>query len=299
MRDKYLKKLSSDRYLKIFIVIISGFFAGIGLNMFLTPANVFASGVPGVAQLLAAAAERYLSLSIGAGVLIMILNLPIFILSWIKLGKTSTLYSFFVVLSMSIATTIIPVVTLVDDILLNAILGGVFIGASIALCLKYGFTTGGLDIIALALAKTTGRSVSTLIFLQNLVIIILAGLMYDWSIAIYTIISLYCLSIVVDKIHTSGKKITAFIISEKEKEIVQELTSAIPRGVTVLEGKGGYSNKKTAVIMTVVSQYEIYDLEKKVYAVDSRAFINIVPTHRVVGEFWNEEQQKEYLYKKV
>lgn len=284
----------NELFFKGFIVIISGVLVGIALNMFLIPANIFSAGVTGIAQLISGAFEKFSNISVDTGILIFILNIPIFVLSWLKLGKSATFYSFLVVVSMSAATMIVPVMSVTQDTLLNSLVGGVLFGISIGLCLKFGFTTGGLDIVALVIAKTTGRSVSSLMFIQNLVIITLAGLMYDWQTAIYTVISIYCLSIVIDKIHTSSQKVTAFIISSKSQEVVDKLKLNIPRGMTLLDARGGFSNNKSAVVMTVVSRYELYDLEKYVYEVDEKAFVNIVPTQSVLGQYWNEDQQREY-----
>lgn len=285
----------NELFIKTFIVIFSGILVGIALNMFLIPANIFSAGVTGAAQLISGAFEKFSSIRVDTGLLIFVLNIPIFVLSWLKLGRSATVYSFLVVVSMSLATMIIPITTVTQDTLLNALVGGVLFGISIGLCLKFGFTTGGLDIVALVIAKTTGRSVSSMMFIQNLVIITLAGLMNDWQTAIYTVISIYCLSIVIDKIHTSSQKVTAFIISGKSQEVVDKLKLNIPRGMTLLDARGGYSNNKSAVIMTVVSRYELYDLEKYVYEIDENAFVNIVPTQSVLGQYWNEDQQRAYL----
>lgn len=281
--------------IKLVIVVLAGLLAGIALNLFLIPANVFSAGVPGIAQLVAGAFTKFLNITLETGLVIFILNIPIFILSWLKLGKSATFYSFLVVVSMSLATMFIPVAQVTQDTLLNSVVGGVLVGISAALCLKFGFTTGGLDIVALVIAKTTGRTVASLMFLQNLIIISVAGLMYDWQTAIYTILSIYCLSVVVDKLHTSSQKVTAFIISGNSQAVVDKLKLNIPRGMTLLDARGGYTNNKAAVVMTVVSRYELYDLEKYVFEVDEKAFVNIVPTQSVLGQYWNEDQQKAYL----
>ncbi|QIL46588.1 YitT family protein [Vagococcus coleopterorum] len=285
----------NEVFVKLVVIVISGILAGVALNMFLIPANVFSSGLPGIAQLVSGAFDKFLGMQFETGILIFVLNIPIFLLSWLKLGKSATVYSFLAVVAMSLSTMIIPVVTVTQDTLLNSLVGGVIVGISAALCLKFGFTTGGLDIVALVIAKTTGRSVASLMFLQNLVIIAVAGLMYDWQTAIYTILSIYCLSVVVDKLHTSSQKVTAFIISSKSQEVVDKLKVNIPRGMTLLDAKGAFSNSSSTVIMTVVSRYELYDLEKYVYEIDEKAFVNIVPTQRVLGQYWNEDQQRAYL----
>lgn len=279
---------------KLIVVVVTGILAAVSLNIFLIPANVFSAGLNGIAQLVSGAFDMYLGMTVNTGILIFVLNIPIFLISWLKLGKEATVYSFLTVVSMSVFTMIIPQYSITDNVLLNTVAGGVVVGLGAGLCLVFGFTTGGLDIIALVVAKTTGKTVGSLLFLQNLLIILVSGLMYDWETALYTIISIFCLTQIVDKMHTGSQKMTAFIISAKSDEIKAAIHSAIPRGMTLLPGRGGFTNQENTVIMMVVSKYELYDLEKLVYEIDEKAFVNIVPTQSVMGQFLNEDEQREH-----
>ncbi|MGX6961243.1 YitT family protein [Vagococcus xieshaowenii] len=274
------------------IIIVSSVIGSIGLNMFLIPANVFSAGVNGVAQLVSGFLSMNFNLSIDTGILIFLLNIPIFLIGWIKLGAKATIYSFFSVLAFSLFALIIPVQEIIQDPLLNSIIGGILIGIGSAYCLKYGFTTGGFDLLSVIISKVTGKSVGSMMFMMNLLVIAGAGFLYDWKQAIYTIISIYALSIVVDKIYTSGHKLTVFIVTGKEQEVLDVFKKNIIRGVTVLPGKGGYSGVDRSLLMVVVNRYELYDIEKLLHSVDENAFVNVIATEVVLGEFWTQEQQK-------
>ncbi|RSU15763.1 hypothetical protein CBF29_00170 [Vagococcus elongatus] len=278
------------------VILINALLAAIGLNLFLIPANVFSAGLNGVSQLLSEALNIFSGITVDTGILVFLLNIPVFMLGWIKLGPKATIYSFLTVFSFSISLLLIPVHAIVEDTLLNAIVGGVLVGIGAALCLKFGFTTGGFDVLSVIIAKSTGKSVGNMMFLMNLLIIMLAGLLFNWEQAIYTVISIYCLSIVVDKIHTSGNKLTLMIISDiPEDNMVQQLRKTVVRGITIFPGKGGISKKERSVYMIVVSRYELYDIEKAIYEVDPHAFVNVMPTEHVMGLFYTENQQKEML----
>ncbi|MGY3746929.1 YitT family protein [Vagococcus salmoninarum] len=294
MKRSFLWLLKNELLSKIGVVILAGILAAVSLNMFLIPANVFSAGMNGISQLVSGAFEMYLGIKIDTGLLIFLLNVPIFIISWLKLGKSATVFSFLTVLSISVTTMIIPQQVVTDNALMNAIVGGVLVGFGAGLCLKLGFTTGGLDVISLVIAKTTGRSVGSLLFSMNLLIIIVAGMMYDWEAALYTIISIYCLTQVVDMIHTGSQKVTAFIVSNKSEIVIKEIKENVARGMTLMPSRGGYTNLESTMIMMVVSRYELFDLEKAVYSVDPNAFINITPTQSVMGMYWNEDQQKAF-----
>lgn len=294
MKRRYSWLMENELITKIAIILVTGVLSAISLNMFLIPANVFSAGMNGISQLVSGAFEMYLGINVDTGLLIFLLNIPIFILSWVKLGKSATIYSFLTVLSISVTTMLVPQVVVTDNVLMNSIVGGVLVGIGAGLCLKFGFTTGGLDVISLVIAKTTGKSVGSLMFAMNLLIIFIAGVMYNWESALFTIISIYCLTQVIDVIHTGSQKVTAMIISHQSELVIAELKANVTRGMTLLPARGGYTNQESTMIIMVVSRYELFELEKAVYTTDPNAFINLMPTQGVMGMYWNEDQQKAF-----
>lgn len=287
------RRVIEERYqpiIRIAIVIFAGVVSAIALNNFLIPGDVFSSGVTGIAQLLEAF-FRFIHIPIKTGILIFLLNAPIMILGWIKLGKKNTIYSLLVVISMSFFATVIPVKMITDNQLMNALMGGVLLGMGVGLSLKFGFTTGGLDIVSLVVSKTTGKTVGSIMMLVNLMIVILAGIFFNLSSALYTVISIFAMTQVIDMVHTSHQKLTAFITTSKASAVKQSILDQLVRGFTMMPSYGGYTGKENMVIMIVISRYELYDLEQAVYNVDPNAFVNIVPTQTVLGVFYDEDQQ--------
>lgn len=277
---------------KILVIIVSSFASAVSLNMFLTPANVFSTGINGVSQLLSSGIESTFHIKIDIGIFILLLNIPIAVLGWIKLGKNATIWSIINVICISIVTMFVPVHEISSNPLMNAIIGGVLVGIAVGFSLKYGFTTGGTDIISLVLAKTTGKSVGNLLFSLNLLIIVIAGFGFNWESALYTIISIYCMTQVIDAIHTSHQKITALIVTHNPEPVINAIQTKLVRGMTLIPAKGGYSRNEGQMIMIVITRYELYELEQVVYEQDQNAFINIMPTQTVLGKFWNEDEQR-------
>lgn len=273
------------------IVIFTGIISAIAVNDFLVPGDVFAAGVTGIAQLLEGLFS-FLHIPMKTGILIFLINIPIMILGWVKLGKQNTLYSILTVFSVSFFTTIVPQTTITDNQLMNSLMGGVLLGMAVGLCLKFGFTTGGLDIVSLVLSKTTGKTVGSFMMLINMLIVIFAGIFYNLASALYTIICIFAMTQVIDLIHTSHQKLTAFITTSKAEEVKQSILKDLVRGFTLMPSVGGYSGQDTMTIMIVISRYELYDLEQAVYTVDENAFVNIVPTQTVLGRFYNEDEQQ-------
>ena len=277
---------------KIFVILLTGITGAMGLNLFLIPAKVFSAGMNGIAQILATLLQSHFSLTIDTGVFILLLNLPIFLLGFWKLGREATIFSFVNVAFVSVVTLFMPVYEVTDNPLMNAIVGGVLIGIGAGLSLKMGFTTGGMDIVSLVLSKTTGRTVGNYIFALNSVIVAIAGFLFNWESALYTIISIYCMTQVIDALHTSHQKVTAMIVTTTPDVVVQGIASRMARGMTLLPSTGGYSKAQGQMIMMVVTRYELYDLEQVVHQYDENAFMNIVPTQTVLGRFANEDEQR-------
>ncbi|WP_236698003.1 YitT family protein [Lactobacillus selangorensis] len=283
--------IHNDNLKKMIIVIVSGLLAAFALKFFLIPAHVFSSGISGVAQLVSALFSRLLKLHVDTGLLILLFNVPIGILGLIKIGPNFTAYSLLTAVVMSLFTMVMPAHALSTNPLMNAIVGGVLMGVAVGLALRYGFSTGGLDIIALILAKTTGRSVGALTFAINMLIILAAGVFFGWESALYTIISIYCMSYAIDHIHTSHQKVTAMIVTSHKEEVLAAIRSQVLRGITVIDSEGGYSGRPNATLMIVITRYELYDLTQAAIQADPKAFINILNTIDVVGEFLNSDQQ--------
>ncbi|WP_108670075.1 YitT family protein [Peribacillus acanthi] len=270
---------------KIIIVIIGALLNAIAMNFFLIPAKVYASGFAGVAQLLSSLFATFASIKISTGILLLVLNIPITILAWKKVGKSFTLYSFLSVVLMSFFMEIIPVVKVSPDILLNAVFGGVIAAVGVGFTLKYGASTGGMDIIAMILSRMKDKPVGTYLFSLNAVIILTAGYIYGWEKALYTLVTLYAASRVVDAIHTRHNKLTALIITKKSEELKAAIHGRLVRGITTIPAKGAFTNESKEMMMIVITRYELYDLEKIIQSVDPNAFTNIVHTEGVFGFF--------------
>lgn len=274
------------------IMVMSSVVSAIALNEFLVPGKIFSSGINGVSQIIATILQM-VNLHVSTGWFILLFNIPIGLLGWFKVGRRFTLYSIIVAILTSVLTIVVPVHNISNNPLLAALFGGILSGVSIGYPLKYGFSTGGMDIIAVVLEKTTGRTIGTLMMMINLTIVVVAGFMFGWESALYTIISIYAMSRVVDGIHTGHQKLTAFIVTSHKQTVVDELNRTLIRGITVLPSTGAYTGKENNVLMVVISRYELYDLEQAVKEVDRHAFVNLVNTIDIEGNFISQSEQRE------
>ncbi|MFJ5714973.1 YitT family protein [Neobacillus sp. NPDC093127] len=270
---------------KTVIVIFGALLNAIAMNLFLIPANVYSSGFTGIAQLLSKVLSDYTPIHISMGFLLLLLNIPVAILGWIKVGKSFTVYSFLSVVLSSLFLTMIPIKQLSHDILLNAVFGGVILAIGVGITLKWGASTGGVDIIAMVLSRMKDKPIGPYMFVLNGIIIMTAGLLYGPEKALYTLVALYTSTRVIDAIHTRHAKLTAMIITKKTDELKKAIHASLVRGITMIPAKGAFSNETRDMLMIVITRYELYDLERIIQEVDPNAFTNIIQTTGVYGFF--------------
>ncbi|WP_438360618.1 YitT family protein [Levilactobacillus namurensis] len=275
---------------QILVLIGSAVISAIALNEFLIPGKIFSAGINGISQILAMLLQM-VGLHVNTGWFILLFNVPIGLLGWFKVGRGFTFYSILVAIFTSILTIVIPVEFVAHNTLLAALFGGILTGIGVAYPLKYGFSTGGMDIVAVVLEKTTGRTIGTLMLMINLGIVLIAGGLFGWESALYTIISIYAMSRVVDSIHTRHQKLTAFIVTQQRDAVIEALSSTLIRGITIMPAVGAYRRQDSAVLMVVISRYELYTLEHAVKETDPHAFVNLVNTIDIEGNFYNETEQ--------
>lgn len=270
---------------KIIVVIIGAFIFAFSMNFFLIPAGVYSSGFSGLSQLLSRLFSEYVNITISVGVWLFLLNIPVTILGWKKVGKTFTLYSFFSVIVSSFFLNIIPIQKLSDDILLNAVFGGVIGAIGIGMTLREGASTGGMDIIAVYLSRVIEGSVGKFTMILNSFIILSAGFLFGWEKSLYTLVVLFSSSKVIDLIHTQSQKLTAMIVTENSYDLKKAILSRLTRGVTIVPAHGAYSESGKDMLITVISRYELYELRKIIKEIDAKAFTNILQTDSVIGLF--------------
>jgi len=270
---------------RIIVVIFGSLLLAISLNFFLINANVYASGFSGAAQLVSSILKDHFDISVSTGILLLLFNIPVFILGWFKVGRGFTIYSIVSVLFATLFLELLPVLSLSDDIILNAVFGGVIAGVGVGLSLKLGASTGGMDIVAMVLSRLQDKPIGTYFLLLNGVIIVLAGFLYEPENALYTMIALYVTTAVIDMLHTRHEKVTAMIITRKADELQKAIHDKMVRGITILPAKGAYSKEDKNMMYLVITRYELYDLEKIIKEVDPKAFTNVVQTVGIFGFF--------------
>lgn len=281
---------------RIAVFIFSGVIVAIAMNNFLIPNNIFSSGFNGVAQLIALFIEAVFHTQVDVGVIIMIFNIPILLIGLKFAGKRFTLISFLNSFFISFMMIVMPQGSVVDhEPILAGLFGGLLVGVAIGLTFKFGFSTGGMDIIAMAVQKATGKSIGSISMFINGAIVIIAGAFIGWQNAMYTIIGIYATSVAIDSIHTRYQKLTVFIVTRRANEVAEALQNRLIRGITIMPSMGAFSHEASSTLMMVISKYEVAEVTEVTKMVDQDAFLNIVETVEVPQNFYNEDLQAQIL----
>ncbi|MBF2341667.1 YitT family protein [Listeria welshimeri] len=231
----------------------------------------------------------------------LILNIPLFIIGWRILGNRSLIYTGIGTVSLSLFLWIfqrIPyTLDLHSDLLLVALFAGGFSGIGLGLVFRYGGTTGGSDIIAQLLHHTKGISMGRTLFAID-AIVLAASLSYlDVRQVMYTLVAVFIGSRVIDFVQEGAYAARgALIISKDNDAIASHVMLSMNRGVTVLEGRGGFSKNEQDVLYIVVAKNEIIQLKNIVQAVDPHAFVSVSVVHDVMGEGFTLDEDKNPIY---
>ncbi|GIQ68200.1 YitT family protein [Xylanibacillus composti] len=261
-----------------FIMILGAAILACGFNLFLIPHQMLSGGVSGVSMIIG-----YWS-GFDIAILYFILNLPLLIWGWFVIGKLFIFYSILSVLFTSWFLEWIPVRAVAEDLLLSAVFGGVIVGIGTGISLRFGGSTGGFDILGSILTRQRDFPLGTLLSGLNGIVVIALGYMFNWNDALASMLSIYVGGKVVDTIHIRHVKVTAFIITTCKDAILAKLLQK-PRGVTVVHTRGAFSHTEKDMLMTVTTRYELAELRRIIRETDPKAFVNVVPTVGVLGEF--------------
>ncbi len=258
----------------------------LALQLFLVPAHLVSGGVSGIAQLI----NYYTGWPIGTMVLIG--NVPLFLLGWRYLGgRRFAMRTALAILIYSVAVDLIPRLAffppngITDDIFLNSLYGALVSGVGYGLVYRAGATSGGSDILARILNHYRSIPMTQSYLLVDSTVILAAGFVFGWKQALYAMITLYVSGIVSEAVLQGPATVrTAMIVTGEANLISDRILEEMERGVTILQGTGGYTGNERPVVYCVITRSEVAQLKTIVHEADPQAFIVIGQAHEAFGE---------------
>lgn len=267
------------------IMVVGILLASLALEVFLIPNKIIDGGITGVSIILSFLTNIKLS------IFIIIINIPFLLLGFKHLGKNFLIQATVGMALFSFLLEMFKRADMVtDDVLLATVFGGILLGIGVGFVIRYGGCLDGVEIVAILINKKTSFSVGQVILLINLVIYIVAGILFGWDRALYSIMTYFITYKIIDIVSEGLEQAkAALIITNHGQEIAQSIYQKLGRTVTFIEGEGLISGRKE-ILYVVVTRIEIRELRKIIEGDDVSAFMTITDVSEIVGKHIKDKE---------
>lgn len=271
---------------RIIVICAASALLAVNIKTFVSTGGLYPGGATGLTILIQSVCRMFFGIQVPYTPVNLLLNaIPVYI-GFRFIGKKFTLYSCLSILVTSIMTDIIPEIAVTYDILLISIFGGIIGGFAISQCLAVNATTGGTDFISIYLSEKKGVDAWNFILAFNVVIIMIAGLLFGFDKALYSIIYQYTSTQILHMLYKRYQKQTLFIVTNKADRVCEAINTVSMHGATILSGEGSYEHEKRKVVYSVVSKEESKEVILAVKKADEAAFVNAIRTEELAGRFY-------------
>ncbi|WP_026657047.1 YitT family protein [Butyrivibrio sp. AC2005] len=272
--------------IRLIVVLLAAFLMALNINTFVDAGGLYPGGAQGLTIIIQRIAQKYFALKIPYTPINVILNIiPIYI-GFRYIGKKFTIYSMIMVLTNGFFVDLIPAHVITHDPLLISVFGGIFAGVSLSICLMADATSGGTDFISIFLSQRKGIDAFPIILAGNCIILTVAGILFGWDKALYSIIFQYVSTQVLHVMYRTYQQQTLFIITDKPAEVCDIIYRVSNHGATLMHGEGSFEHNNKMVVYSVVSASDTRKLIPAIKEIDENAFINSIRTDRVKGNFY-------------
>jgi uncharacterized membrane-anchored protein YitT (DUF2179 family) len=280
MTDKKTIQTIKDVAWNLLLISIGSLLCAVAINGILVPKQFLAGGITGLALLI-----HFFVPSLSVGVLYFIINIPIYIIGWKFVGRRFFSYSLVGLIIFSALVTVVDVHLPVEDKLLSVLLAGIITGAGAGIILRSRGSAGGLDIVTIVLLKKYSIRIGSTILAFNAVFLTAAAFFFTIEATLYALIFIFVTSKLVDLVVTGlSQRKSVMVISKNWQEIEKTILEKLNRGVTLVQGEGGYSGQKEMIVYSVVTFYELSRLKRMIREIDPNAFVVVTDTMEVMGQ---------------
>ena len=274
---------------RLLVITIYSIIMALNYKSFVQAGDLFPGGFTGLTRLAQRCAQEFWGVTLPFAPINLVLNAIPAAVSFKLIGKRFTMYSCLAIVVSSIFTDLVPSVPVTEDILLICVFGGLINGFSISLCLQARITSGGTDFIAIALAERKNVNAWNYIFCGNVIMLMVAGALFGWDRALYSIIFQFASTQVVRMMDPDGRRMTLFIVTGREKAggVCAQIQDT-RHTATLIEGVGLYNGEPCVMIYSVVGSNQLRRLTRKVKQADPQAFVNVIRTEKLMGNFYRD-----------
>lgn len=276
---------------RILVIIIAALLMAVNIKTFVQAGNLLPGGATGLTLLIQRAVKLFFDLDIPYSPINILLNaIPAFI-GFKFIGKKFTIYSCLMIFLVGLFADLIPAYTITDDVLLVSIFGGLINGAAISICLSVEATSGGTDFIAIYMSEKKHMDSWNFVLGINAVILSVAGLLFGWDKALYSIIFQYASTQMIHLLFQHYQKETLLVVT-KHPELVSEIIHAKSHhGATIIKAEGSYEHKETFIVYSVIGKDQYISIVSIIKQEDPDAFINTIDTESLTGRFFHKKTE--------
>lgn len=280
------KKSICDTLRRTCLILAGSLIMAVNLKSFVRTGGLIPGGFNGLTRLIQEISVLLWHWEPPFSVINFILNAIPAVISFKFIGKKFTGYSCLMIVISGLLTDIVPSYPVTEDILLIAIFGGLINALAISLCLFANATSGGTDFIAIFLSEKFGIDSWNYIFAGNVVILGIAGALFGWDKALYSIIFQYTSTQVLHVLYKRYQKQTLIIVTKKPEEVYEAIAEITHHDATLIKGEGCYSQQECDVLYSVVGRDEVNKVVNIVRETDPHAFVNMIRTENLAGRFY-------------
>lgn len=272
----------------IICVIIAALIMSINIKTFVRAGGLLPGGFTGLSLLIQRIGSEFFLLEIPYSFINILLNaLPAYI-GFKTIGKRFTIYSVMMIILNSVLVDFIPTIPVTSDPLLVAVFGGILNGVAISIALRGNASSGGTDFISVYLSEKFNMNSWNIVLGLNVCILLASGMLFGFEAALYSIIFQFVSTQIIERLHQRNQQITLMIISEFADSLAQELLEFTHHGVTRFEGTGCYKGENRSMLYMVIGADEVKDVTDFIRQRDPKAFINIMKSIGIKGNFYKE-----------
>lgn len=280
------KNQMADTIKRTLMIILAATIMAVNLKSFVRTGGLIPGGFNGLTRLIQEISVLMWNVEPPFSVINFTLNAIPVVISYKFIGKKFTMYSCLMIVLTGVLTDIVPSYAVTTDPLLVSVFGGLFQALAISICLFSGATSGGTDFIAIFLSEKFGIDSWNYIFAGNVVILVIAGMLFGWDKALYSIIFQFASTQVLQTLYKRYQKQTLLIVTGKPDEIYEGIREITNHDATLIKGIGCYRKKECNILYSVVGRDEVRKVLRYVKETDPEAFVNMIRTESLSGRFY-------------
>lgn len=288
MEVKHNQDFLQETLTRLVAVSVAALIFAINLNSFVAAGDLFPGGFSGLTRLIQRCALEFWGVELPFGPINVVFNAVPAIISYKLVGKWFTFYSCVGIVMSSIFTDLLPAIAITEDVLLVCVFGGMINGFAASLCLRARVCAGGTDFIAIPLSERKNVDAWNYILCANAIMLVVAGMLFGWDRALYSIIFQYANTQVVRMLDPEGRRATLMIVTGRESagSVCAQILDT-NHSATLVEGVGLYNGTPCVVIYSVVAGSQVRRLSRRVLQADPKAFVNVIRTEKLSGNFYH------------